>query len=1012
MSGNIARMFNQEEIASGELASGITDTQEEQPANRLNNNVELDDTNNDISQVAEEPADPFVLKDLTPELKDQLINSLKKNNIVNEDINLRPETPIKTANNTIVANQNQGAASSNFTDNLVDLKPTLPDRNHITDALESNLEMFTALGGIDRASSADSEATSLSSRQSSRIMRSFSNDDDASSQSSSVRSHQRQGSGSKNWVQFDDPQRSSRSHVPIQYTGSSIRSSDLTSEKSWVTDDRQSDFGETHETHSHDYIRLNSTKSPVPENWVTFEDNSQPVPSRPAKPESPIPSARDLGAKTPDTPTAVPTNWVAFEDDEKRSTILRSPIHQSLTGKSSGSQASRELTLTSTSEEGTPTRVLPERNIPSRGNPFAEELQKQKDSAFIEHALQNRPTSPYNPFIGGGGEVTSPLRKNWQTFDDTQPVKNPFNVKQTSQAHISQPYQRQLSNPITPDVPSGEVVQDYALSQKATGSKDNWENFIASQMGKPKLKKVGSDITAVTNTHQPFDQKPTILQQSRGASVSSATNRPVSTLEDPLGEEFIDTYPIPEVDFEAGWKLMLRHPGKKRLAGARTWKTVFVKITDGNIIQLFDSESSREPFSEIQLQSNYEISDPTLQSYDGMGKVHKVYLFYMSYVEKRKYSANAPFEKMKKADELLKIGSTSVDDLNSFVRCVNDSLMSLEVSRERGVQYHSECVILDVIDRFRALIGTEGVVEKQSTSVSISCIAFVSGMPDCAIGLNDFQRKDVEVTARQDIIPSKTERWLKMEAVEFHHCVDKEAFIDSHLIKFTPLEACKFELMRFKVKSHLEQTLPLMVRVQLGGEGHHLQLRADVIVRGSHERMSSSHCVCCDIVIRMPIPQSWVHIFRKKKRFGQTSVKSATKKSGKIKKGSNHPSLLETSVGVAKYEHAFGAIVWRIPKLPEKNHYGNSNHIFMCHLTMANSQYIPKTFQQKAHVDFTMPHSTASKTIIRSLSITNERAPEKRVRYSARYEYMVNIENHYLALGGETEDDPTGCSLQ
>ncbi|XP_033127789.1 stonin-2-like [Anneissia japonica] len=814
--------------------------------------------------------------------------------------------------------------------------------------------------------------------------------------------------------------------------GSSIRSSDLTSERSWVTDDRQSDIIEPHDSISHDYIRLDSSKSPVPENWVTFEDSSQPVDhplSRSTQPDrtgtsKPTAQALASGTGTPDTPTAMPANWVAFEEDEKRSTILRSPLHQSLTGKSTSSQISREISLTSTSEEGTPTRVMPERNIPSRGNPFAEELQKQRDSSLFEHpnVAHKRPTSPYNPFVSEDEAAAKhvhqnvPLPQNWETFGEDQPVVktvgNPFQMANTQ---ITQSYQRQEPYPVASSdssikATSGGASQGYASSQMSAGSKSNWDNFIASKM--QGTKSVGRDLSTVTNTHQPMERRATLLQQSQGA-VSTSASKPFSTHPDTLtGEEFVDEYPLPSVDLELGWNLMLRHPGNKKMVGSRRWKSVYVKITNGNVIQLFQSESSHEPFSEVQLQSNYEISVPTLQHFDGMGKIHKLYLFYMSYIEKRKYSTKTPFEKMKKADELMKLGSTSIVELKSFAQCINDSLMSLQICREHGVQYHSECVVFDVVDQFRALIGSEGIVEKQSTTVSIYCIAFVSGMPDCALGLNDIQRKDLEVTARQDIIPSKTERWIKLEDVRFHYCVDEEAYTDSHLIKFAPLEACKFELMRYKVKSHLDQTLPLMVRVQLAGEGTHLQLRADVIVRGSHDRMLANHNVCCDIMIYMPIPESWVHIFRKKKKFGQSSVKSATKKSGKIKKGSTSPSLLETSVGTAKYEHAFGGIVWRIPKLPEKNQVGNSNHIFMCHLTMQNSQSIPKNFHRQAQVEFTMPHSTASKTIIRSLSITNERAPEKRVRYSARYEYTVNIENHYIAIGDENTEDPSGCSLQ
>ncbi|XP_033098353.1 uncharacterized protein LOC117102242, partial [Anneissia japonica] len=232
MSGNIAagtftaEMFNQkeetptEDVASGSITPNLNNLALE-PPNILNNSDTGENQSTPHDENSEEKpkfSDPFVLN-LPPELKDQLINSLRKNDIEeNQEMNLKLETPEKSVDDSL---SNNIEGTPKFTDNLVDIKPTLPERNHITDALESNLEMFTALGGIDRASSADSEATSS---RSSRIMRSVSNDDDASSQSSSVRSHQRQGSTgissgpNRNWVQFDEPQRPGRPYIPIQYT--------------------------------------------------------------------------------------------------------------------------------------------------------------------------------------------------------------------------------------------------------------------------------------------------------------------------------------------------------------------------------------------------------------------------------------------------------------------------------------------------------------------------------------------------------------------------------------------------------------------------------------------------------------------------------------------------------------------------------------------------------------------------------------------------------------------------
>jgi hypothetical protein len=69
-------------------------------------------------------------------------------------------------------------------------------------------------------------------------------------------------------------------------------------------------------------------------------------------------------------------------------------------------------------------------------------------------------------------------------------------------------------------------------------------------------------------------------------------------------------------------------------------------------------------------------------------------------------------------------------------------------------------------------------------------------------------------------------------------------------------------------------------------------------------------------------------LFRYERRFGYGSLKSAWRKPGKIKglerltmiaQGLLTPTLMETDVGIAKYENVYHAVVWRIPRLPEKS---------------------------------------------------------------------------------------------
>ena len=71
-----------------------------------------------------------------------------------------------------------------------------------------------------------------------------------------------------------------------------------------------------------------------------------------------------------------------------------------------------------------------------------------------------------------------------------------------------------------------------------------------------------------------------------------------------------------------------------------------------------------------------------------------------------------------------------------------------------------------------------------------------AGMPICELGINDRSRKGKEVVGRHDIIPVKTEDWIRIEDPEFHAVVDMDIFEKTSSIKFHPLDACQFELLR------------------------------------------------------------------------------------------------------------------------------------------------------------------------------------------------------------------------
>lgn len=472
-----------------------------------------------------------------------------------------------------------------------------------------------------------------------------------------------------------------------------------------------------------------------------------------------------------------------------------------------------------------------------------------------------------------------------------------------------------------------------------------------------------------------------------------------------------------------GWSLMLRQPTKKKLTGNRYWKTIHLRLVqqnDGPVLKLYHSKEDKDSFQELPLQPCYSMSDIALQHYDQYGKIHTLkiqYVFYRervgirtekitpTFVKNMKPKANMILDHSPQISELLKFGSLDEELVLSFVQEVEDALMRIVAHREKTLSYQKDEVIVDVIDEYKANIDIGGHIVSQKGRVRIFCLSFVTGMPFVELGVNDRRRKGREVVGRHDIIPIKTEEWIKPENIEFHCSAKPEEYEKDGTIKFHPLDACHFELMRFRVRLRYNKELPLQVRVMRDIKERHVEYRCDVVCTGYHA-YSKKHgqFPCEDIEIRFPIPDCWIYLFRYEKRFGYGSFKSATRKPGKIKglerltmmtQSGTSPALLEASVGTAKYENIYHAIVWRISRLPERNQGAYKTHLFTLRLDLGLHDEIPETYEMFSNVKFTMPASTISKCQIRSISCGNPTPPEKWVRYIAHYEYKVAIDHKF-----------------
>ena len=367
-----------------------------------------------------------------------------------------------------------------------------------------------------------------------------------------------------------------------------------------------------------------------------------------------------------------------------------------------------------------------------------------------------------------------------------------------------------------------------------------------------------------------------------------------------------------------------------------------------------------------------------------------------------------PLEHSAQCNVLLKFGFLNATELQSFVHCVEDTLFHCSIQRTTKPVYKQDEVQIHCYDEYSAYVDKDGVVSDQRARVRMFCLAFVTGSPSLEIGLNDRRRQGKEIVRRKDILPMYTERWIRFENLEFHSIVDKKAFDEEQVIRFSPPDGSFMEIMRFRIRPPRNREKALTVKALMKIAGSKVEIRMEAMAAAQIEKNRGGKTTrrqipCEDIVVRFPIPEAWIYIFREERHWGVGSVHSKKLRPGKVKNlkdrllgavQSNEANLIEVAIGEAKYEHVYRSLVWRIPRLPEKHHAAYKVHLLKCRFELSSFDLMPETFLPQIEVDFTMPLATVSNTVVRSVSVEQHEDSdrvEKFVRYVAKCQYKVGL---------------------
>ncbi|VEL11033.1 unnamed protein product, partial [Protopolystoma xenopodis] len=411
------------------------------------------------------------------------------------------------------------------------------------------------------------------------------------------------------------------------------------------------------------------------------------------------------------------------------------------------------------------------------------------------------------------------------------------------------------------------------------------------------------------------------------------------------------------------WRIWMRYPDKKsklkqanRYLSDRTWKPVGVLLGEDHdrmtidIYDFINSESgelSSQPLRSVRVEPYMQLSRDKLQQYDKYGKLHIFKVNHVSYKElvgirpekfslkniqhlvTHKPKQNIAVDHIPIYTEYLKFGSMDQANLRTLMAAIDNGLMSIPRHRDASLSYSREEVCVYVTDEYLGALTFDGHYRFQKARTRLRCTAFVNGGPHIILGINDKWRYGREVVRRSDIMPIMHDDWISIRKPEFHNCVEMDDYDTDHMIKFYPLDGCRFELLRFRVALRPNSELPMQLHTIYSIGARRVDMRCELLVPGYFSASHRSGAVPCeDVEIRIPVPEDWIYHFRVEKHHKYGSVHSALRKPGRIKgleritqlaQSLLPPNLLEASIGLAKYEHLYKAIVWRIPRLPEKH---------------------------------------------------------------------------------------------
>lgn len=461
-----------------------------------------------------------------------------------------------------------------------------------------------------------------------------------------------------------------------------------------------------------------------------------------------------------------------------------------------------------------------------------------------------------------------------------------------------------------------------------------------------------------------------------------------------------------------GWSVMLRIPEKKNRMSSRQWGPIYLRLLPGGVLQMYYEKGLEKPFKEFQLLPQCRLSELKLESYGEPRKVLTVKVEHFSYTEKKRFHPKQEASHEAEVEQLLKFGSTSHEDMQDLVVSMEEEIFQLCVPHQPRRHYEEQELSLQITDHMWIQLDKSGEVMERAAFTQIHCLAFLNGFSECFLALNDLILQQCNPSYESE---EGSELWMEIADCHFHKCVNETEFHMSRLIKFTPLDACRVELMRFKTMTLGCTEVPFSVKAVVTVQGAYVELQAFLNMTPAFLTSGMGVCdsfpLCENVVIRVPVPGDWVKVTQTVALLRQRSLKARMNRNTCLGAAgtANSQPVMQVSIGTVKYENVYSAIVWRIDRLPAKNTAVDHPHSFSCKLELGSDQEIPNDWYPFVSMECEIMGAVVSQTRVKSLGTANDIQPQKHITSWTRYHIQVEVEKQWIETESERQ---SGCTTQ